>query len=764
MAIDPYHYCPHGSGKKYKFCCPKLLQDYEKLDRLFDNHQISQARSLLDRLLAKHTTVCLLSQKALVEIEDRNYQQAEQIGQQLREQFPEVPTGWALAVIGHIRSEHLTAAINSAQQAVEKAIATSTPAGLPVPGLLVEGLFLCGQAAIMEHCFVAGLAHLLLAVQLSGSQQEKVEAFREAFQAKQISPLLKSQPPWREYHTEETPQPPWIAQYNSAVVLAKTARWQAALELLRPLVEQHPQEAILWETIGWSQACLAQEQQAAAAFHKLAALDHLPLDERVEAEAIAQVLGQATLQQLIDEVEIEYTVTDLDPLQRALLSDPRVRTKPVQTQAWTEQDQIPPLNLFQVLDRPWLKDDQPLTPETCPCVIGDLALYGKQTDRDARLEVVTLQLPEEASSQDADPGSGDPSLSHSLQEWLKPFANHGLGSAGQRKVVRKIPYEERLLHSRKAPPERDIPELRGFLLEEAKRVILKQWPQTKLQRFGNRSLAELAADPQSQVTALGAILAVELRGRSVAQAETFSRLRDQLGLAQPEPISPKALQETGQRLESLPLVAMRRLVWAELSDEELLEAYQEAHACRFQSVVYAAAEELIDRESLHQGNPESLTEFHSQRILASPTLEDSLKAIEEARRATQDLLDSDGQWDIFEAQTQLKLGHAQEAQQLLQGLARDHKNEPKIMAQLEQILMTLGLIGPDGQPRQPDAEMAPEQIAPEEISSGVLSDLKPKAAPPSALWTPESGQPPNPSTPPPKDPQGPSESGLWLPD
>ena len=39
MAINAYSSCPGGTGKKIKFCCGDLLDEFEQIERMVDGQQ-----------------------------------------------------------------------------------------------------------------------------------------------------------------------------------------------------------------------------------------------------------------------------------------------------------------------------------------------------------------------------------------------------------------------------------------------------------------------------------------------------------------------------------------------------------------------------------------------------------------------------------------------------------------------------------------------------------------------------------------------------
>jgi hypothetical protein len=106
---------------------------------------------------------------------------------------------------------------------------------------------------------------------------------------------------------------------------------------------------------------------------------------------------------------------------------------------------------------------------------------------------------------------------------------------------------------------------------------------------------------------------------------------------------------------------------------------------------------------------------------------------------------------LTEVGLRLSSGDAEGFQKVIETLTTRYGNEPEVMAQLQQMLMAYGLIGPDGSPRSAGGP-PPGAAGPAAAAPGA-------AAQPGGIWTPDSGSPPPAAGPP-------SESGggkLWIP-
>jgi hypothetical protein len=61
MALDAYSFCPGGTGKKIKFCCPDFLPELQKIDRMLEGEQYMACLQHIERvrdLPGNHNRAC----------------------------------------------------------------------------------------------------------------------------------------------------------------------------------------------------------------------------------------------------------------------------------------------------------------------------------------------------------------------------------------------------------------------------------------------------------------------------------------------------------------------------------------------------------------------------------------------------------------------------------------------------------------------------------------------------------------------------------
>ncbi len=67
MPLDAYSLCPCGTGKKIKFCCPHLLGDLQKIERMLEGEQNLACLSHIEHLQQQEPDrACLLAIKGLL--------------------------------------------------------------------------------------------------------------------------------------------------------------------------------------------------------------------------------------------------------------------------------------------------------------------------------------------------------------------------------------------------------------------------------------------------------------------------------------------------------------------------------------------------------------------------------------------------------------------------------------------------------------------------------------------------------------------------
>ena len=129
---------------------------------------------------------------------------------------------------------------------------------------------------------------------------------------------------------------------------------------------------------------------ASQALERFATLD-VSLEDAVEAQALASFLSDDPLGDELNVFDVTYMIKDPERLQETFSSSNRVAQAPMDPRMLQrEDDSPPPKSVYLFFDKPAPDSDADLDLETVPRVVCHGFFFGKETDRDARLECFGL--------------------------------------------------------------------------------------------------------------------------------------------------------------------------------------------------------------------------------------------------------------------------------------------------------------------------------------------------------------------------------------
>jgi hypothetical protein len=407
-----------------------------------------------------------------------------------------------------------------------------------------------------------------------------------------------------------------------------------------------------------------------------------------------------------DVLTVTWTVRDPEKLQTGLLSDQRVVQVPFDPRSFTEEDSPPPRGVYLLLDRPMPASAEGLAAEAMPNFLGQALFFGRQTDREARIEVLGLtaaDLPQTAAL-------------------LQALAGDAIDLETKQEVVGKVSASQELLQHKWRPP-RDITrqQLQALTIEFQRDALLAKWPDLKLGALDGKSPREAAADPACRVRALAAVMLLSSWNEHLSSWFDFNELRSRLGLPTLDPIH----AQKGD-VERLPLIRLTRLVVEELDDESLLTAYRRAVAFGATPAMRKLAKAVIERPDF----PAKEDQLKAYGVLARSCEDgdEALGYVDRGRNAAEAAGRPGGHWDLFELSLRFGRGEVREAISLVGHIEQRHMEEPGVAEALTRMLIQVGLLRPDGTPAT--MPRSPQEAA-----------LAEPAAAPGELWTPDSQQP-----------------------
>jgi hypothetical protein len=708
MSVDPYALCPCGSGKKLKFCCSDLVGEIERIHRMIEGEQPRAALRHVEQTLATHPgRASLLDLKASLELSLDELDAARETVKQFVKLHSESPTAHAceallLAETGDARDS--IASLQKALSLVER----------DMPLRVYEAMGAVGAALLESGHILAAQAHLWLHAALALKEDTRSREVLAALHHYSGLPLLL-----RDQITLR-PAPdgaPWKGEAEQAARLADNGKWQQAVAIVDKLGHKYGAEPILLYNRALLAGWLADDRALVAGLHAYAQLD-VPLDDAVEAEAVAQLLDPDAKEARLDSVVQAFAIADMDTLITRLLSDKRIQAFEMDPALFAQNDQPRPRHTFVLLDRPMPESGMSLDLRDVPHMAGLLAIYGRQTDRPERLEL------------SIDKG---PAFDDAIQS-LNEICGDSLGQLTEERVIGQVSPVDQALNWRWQLPRDTPPDIRRRLVAEERRAaIVERWPTLPQAALGGKSPREAAADSSLRVPLLAAVLILENGTNNDRDAESIAELRNELDLQPPEPIQMDAVSAL-----TLPLVRVPRVDVSSLSDDDLVQLYHRAIMVGGQVAIGRLAQEAVRRPSLAEQIPPSDA---YRRLVATEREPDRALAIIDAARAySKSIGESTAPWDLAELELHLASGNPEEAKQSLARIEQEHRNDPEVAAALYRLLYATGVI--------PD-EMAQRMPGDEELPMEAIGTAPEPAA--GRIWTPDSDRPSG------------EKSALWTP-
>jgi len=706
MAIDANSYCPCGSGKKVKFCCNDLFPELQKIDRMLSGKQFASCVQHIDRVMEKgnnRARACLLAMKCM-------------------------------ALGGANRREEL---INTAADFLAKhpdnqiALAESAISIAPDDALAGYKLFLramrsaAGNFHIQTYGAMRLMATLLRQRGFPIPARELTEIIctvadnyelLSAHNRDQSTPLLL-----RDELSFSTPpeDAPWRERFLAAMGFYMTGDWLTAAERFEAMAVEVPDSPRVWYNLAMFRALLADNPGAIEAFRRYSALrtaEEDGLDDAAEAEAIAMFLSDDPLGDQIDALRVEWTVKDAERSRELLLSSPLWESIDFTPASFDVEDSPPPKGIFMLRDRPAPDPSEDLNLERMPRVLGQAMLFGRQTDREARLEIFEVWEDDLQAVADA--------VADTLGDAVEPDP--------KRETLEKTSAFYRMMRANWNPPRAATVEQFNALKDEyVRHVVYERWPERKLGVLDGRSPLEASADRASHPRLLGAIMVIRFLAEDTRFDLDFDPLYERLGLPKPAPIDPRE-----NPLDEISTARLDRIDVERLSDQDLLEAFTRAFGFAARSALRKLSAAIIDRPSL--ADPSALQAAYAALAQTEFDLDRAVEYVEQARKISLAERKSCADWDIMELSLNYARGNIPEFLRLLEHIGNKHSNEPGVQETMVNILMSLGFLRPDGTPaiNPADRNMMDEKAAAEPAPAGLWTPEAEPAGGGGKLWMP----------------------------
>ncbi|MDR2762420.1 MAG: hypothetical protein LBB88_07465 [Planctomycetaceae bacterium] len=527
-------------------------------------------------------------------------------------------------------------------------------------------------------------------------------------------------------------------EFDLAMEQLSKLRWNEALATLISISKHADVWIQLQKNIAVIQYWMFEIDEACNTLKSLIANPQLDIEDAADAEMLRLEFNKNLLGEPDSALLAEYQITDVNSVHEKLLSSQLAVVIPYDLSTFSKLNQVPPKGIFKILTRPAPPEDIELTAENIPYQLAICFLFGKETDKNARIEIASLRKPEQKN----------------LEIILKQILGDLLitNFAKTQTAENYVRSTDQLFPKFVLPPNREInAETQNKLYEQYyENVFAPQWLNYTFESLGNNTPIEAVKNPSYRARTLGLVNFMEQNIDTIIENWSTTKfaniLRQKLGFQLLDTIQVPEENEKEQLnfLNNLPITRWHRIDVKKLSNNVLTNAFMYVAIYNENKCNRIFAEEILNRP---------ITEIDSEsRLLAydklikvknsENKLEESLKLISKAKNEAVLSNSNDAIWYMHEIPIRLVLNQHSYVEDAIKHVITRHGSNEKIMRDFYMLLAQLGLIQP--KEKTPDDE----KIAAQNASNQKTTEL----------WTPDNINSNN------TQPTEQTKSKLWTPD
>lgn len=721
MNIDAYSSCPCHQEKKIRFCCGKeIAADLNQIASLSSAGQDLAALDEIERAIGRHgDKECLLTIKTRLLLGRKENEAAEQNNELVLQKYPKNAMAHYHRGLLQVLRKEVSQAVSSLQDALEMYPSDE------IPGNFSNGFRIVGLGLISQGSLIAGRAHLLFASLLKNHEDSNLRSmYRETFEFPECPEFLNHDIALAAVPADQENEE-WARKYHTVCRATERGQFRKALKYLKKIDLEFPQQPVLIRGVAVLLMYLAAKpQEIRQAWLRVRELSGVSIHQRIEAEALAQYFLDSEsdtdfpAREHADAIlKIQIPVERFGDLSEKCFSVPYLvaDSKPIQPSA---DGTPPPRHRFLVLDRPPVKAEE-LTGACASIICGSMALFGKQTDSEARIEMFTKSSLRDhfmsafLKSQLGEFWSGEP-----IETELQPIAAEPFPDLDFRIFV----------------PDRVTAERHQQVLLEKYRELFDQWAESPNFLLDGQSPLQVAQNPE-YLPRLEWMLAEIQFDSALAidtDGEVVSHLRSRLGLA-----DLPVVKLANRQIRDLSVTQLAHLDSSELSDQQLQLLLQTVLTRRMLITARRLCHEML-------GRPENEYISHAElyRLLAevSTSFEKGLEYFAKARATCREQDVPIGGLLVEELEYRIRFGRMEKVPELFENIRLHHLQEPGVERMLERLLRQIAEFeGPDSaRSGMPPATETSSLQAPQTPSQLLVdSGSAPVARPESKLWIPE---------------------------
>lgn len=711
MTVDTYATCPCGSGKKIKFCkCKDSVGLLDEVMQMIDGGQVVPSLDRLSNILQENPDAAwALAIRGRLLLDLREYDSLAENAERFIRLQPANPLALTQQSAAMLFRGNL-------EDATAKLLEALTESGRDVDAFVLDVGSVLAYSLAQAGVFLTARVYATLAMMASGYEggQTAMTVLRQLNSAPTISQLMKAIP-----EPVERPEADWSERFDEASTLLRSNKVilaETKFESLRRTVPNEPSILLGLLTCAiWRGDVDAQS----SLLKKLSACESLDFEVRARYLAMSALAQPGAPEVSVTTFTLTADIEKADEAEIAMMAHSRFVALPADMLQGmrTSEDDVPPKAGFQILDR-----DKPASLDQLPAVddvpeaIAMVFVYGRQTDRAARIEAI------EVRSDHVDEVKSHVDAAIEGLSWSQADGEPLPLLVACQPAIAMIRFQAK-------PAEAEV--IQNQLTETRTPGVIASM---KLPMLGGKSLAETKDDDSMLLARTAVARIVGQYDAIVGKSETVMHKVYELAGLEPLPM----LTPSDDDIESVANEDLNRVDPSGLNAESLIYLLQRAQQVSATPATRHLAARLINAELTDEQQPAKLLAYMSM-INAAENSGEAIELMQKAKAFAESKNIPIANLLLSEIGLRLSAGDGPGFQQTLQTLATRYGNEPETMARLQQMLIQYGLVNPDGSPRGG----RPQQAAPAAQSGG--------------LWTPDGGG--SPAAP----AQESGGSKLWVP-
>ncbi len=725
MTVDLYATCPCGNGKKIKFCkCKESVGQMDRVLKMVEGGQIVPAMDRLRSILEEHPDAAwALAIRGRLLLDLREYDSLAENADRFIRLQPSNPLALTQRAAALVFKQDMQGATDALLEALNES-------GQEVDAFLMDVALIVAMGLVQKGVVLSARVYALLAINSQGYEDDQANNFLSQLdRSSSLNHHLKSLPQLIRRSADVD----WGERYDEAVALLHSNKVLLAQDKFESLRRSAPMQPAVYSGLFHCAVWRGDlERQAEMAGH-LSEIDSLDLESRQTYAAIAALLRpQGAIAVPTQTIHIE--TEDVEQAELALISSDRADQLPAEQleRAQLPDSEIRPRSAFLLADKPLSDGGEGLPdPADCPATLALVSVFGKQTDRSA--EVVAYDVTTDRVE--------------AVRELLVSIVNDGqVRLDDPQPVPLTFAAEERPIFTSQ-------PKSMGELVEFNRVFSMQHLPQRAaalpLPILGDKSLAEVAGD--DAMSFQRAVVVRILEGYELFLG-TEGVLEKIYEISKIEPLPP--IKPTEQTLGDVTVADFHRVDPSELSPVGLYVLASNSQSTGNRTACKKLAETLVNKTAdgaTEQSDVRMTMEGYLLWMMNTmhpvESVEISDQAIAFAKKHNLNYA------SVLLARMELYLSMADQDgfRESIMEIEKNYGNDPAVMARVQQTLVQLGILRPDGSIRQPGGPAAGTAAPATEFTPAAPPEQRSEG-----LWTPDSPNPPNPAG-------GEGGGKIWVP-